>query len=109
MKKNLLFINHAKNIGGSLQSSKYLINYLSKKYNIYIIQKNKPILKKNVMFILVESFSASFMNEFGNKNNITQNLDSFKMGYKSILLSVFAFFCSLTLLSKPSEFLYFNF
>jgi len=41
--------------------------------------------------------------------NSTQNLDSFKMGYKSILLSVFAFFCSLTLLSKPSEFLYFNF
>ena len=41
--------------------------------------------------------------------NSTQNLDSFKMGYKSILLSVFAFFCSITLLSKPSEFLYFNF
>jgi phosphoglycerol transferase MdoB-like AlkP superfamily enzyme len=46
---------------------------------------NKPELKKNVMFILVESFSASFMNEFGNKNNITPNLDS--LAQNSILFS----------------------
>jgi phosphoglycerol transferase MdoB-like AlkP superfamily enzyme len=46
---------------------------------------DKPILKKNVMFILVESFSASFMNEFGNKNNITPNLDS--LAQNSILFS----------------------
>ncbi len=32
--------------------------------------------KKNVVFILVESFSASFMKEFGNQENITPFLDS---------------------------------
>lgn len=32
--------------------------------------------KKNVVFILVESLSASFMKEFGNKENITPFLDS---------------------------------
>ena len=32
--------------------------------------------KKNVVFILVESLSGSFMKEFGNKNNITPFLDS---------------------------------
>ncbi|MCF6131218.1 LTA synthase family protein [Flavobacterium wongokense] len=35
----------------------------------------KPI-KKNVVFILVESLSGSFMKEFGNKENITPFLDS---------------------------------
>ena len=35
----------------------------------------KPI-KKNVVFILVESLSASFMKEFGNEQNITPFLDS---------------------------------
>lgn len=33
-------------------------------------------VKKNVVFILVESLSGSFMNEFGNKENITPFLDS---------------------------------
>ena len=32
--------------------------------------------KKNVVFILVESLSASFLSEFGNKENITPFLDS---------------------------------
>lgn len=32
--------------------------------------------KKNVVFILVESLSGSFMKEFGNKNNVTPFLDS---------------------------------
>ena len=46
MKKNLLFLNHAKNIGGSVQSTKYLINFISKNYNVYLIQKEAPIIKK---------------------------------------------------------------
>lgn len=42
---------------------------------------SKPI-KKNVVFILVESLSASFMKEFGNDQNITPFLDS--LAQKSI-------------------------
>lgn len=72
MKKNLLFINHATNIGGSLQSSKYLINYLSKKYNIYIIQKNKPILKKKSLKYLpyknLKLFDHTNVNYFNTLN-----------------------------------------
>lgn len=37
---------------------------------------NQPEVKKNVVFILVESLSGSFMKEFGNKKNITPFLDS---------------------------------
>lgn len=36
---------------------------------------NQPV-KKNVVFILVESLSGSFMSEFGNKEHITPFLDS---------------------------------
>ncbi|GEP51098.1 sulfatase [Flavobacterium noncentrifugens] len=41
-----------------------------------------PGLKKNVVFILVESLSGSFLKEFGNKQNITPFLDS--LAQKSI-------------------------
>lgn len=41
--------------------------------------------KKNVVFILVESLSGSFMKEFGNKNNITPFLDS--LAQKSIFFN----------------------
>lgn len=37
---------------------------------------NQQPVKKNVVFILVESLSGSFMKEFGNKENITPFLDS---------------------------------
>lgn len=43
---------------------------------------NIPETKKNVVFILVESLSGSFMKEFGNKENITPFLDS--LAQKSI-------------------------
>jgi len=41
--------------------------------------------KKNVVFILVESLSGSFMKEFGNQNNITPFLDS--LAQKSIFFN----------------------
>ncbi|OXA69055.1 sulfatase [Flavobacterium aquidurense] len=41
--------------------------------------------RKNVVFILVESFSAGFMKEFGNKENITPFLDS--LAQESIFFS----------------------
>lgn len=43
---------------------------------------NLPETRKNVVFILVESLSGSFMKEFGNKENITPFLDS--LAQKSI-------------------------
>lgn len=45
---------------------------------------NQEPSKKNVVFILVESLSGSFMKEFGNKENITPFLDS--LAQKSIFL-----------------------
>ncbi|NUY79891.1 sulfatase-like hydrolase/transferase [Flavobacterium sp. MAH-1] len=42
--------------------------------NIGVANPSKQ--KKNVVFILTESLSAKFMNEFGNKENITPFLDS---------------------------------
>ncbi|CAA9197755.1 LTA synthase family protein [Flavobacterium sp. NPDC079362] len=45
--------------------------------------------RKNVVFILVESLSASFLKEFGNKQNITPFMDS--LAQKSILFeNIFA-------------------
>ncbi|NMH28663.1 LTA synthase family protein [Flavobacterium silvaticum] len=41
--------------------------------------------KKNVVFILVESLSGSFLKEFGNQNNITPFLDS--LAQKSVFFS----------------------
>lgn len=41
-----------------------------------ISHSNQSTVNKNVVFILVESFSGSFMKEFGNKENITPFLDS---------------------------------
>ncbi|MFD2603574.1 LTA synthase family protein [Flavobacterium suzhouense] len=41
--------------------------------------------KPNVVFILMESMSASFMKEFGNKKNITPNMDN--LAQNSILFS----------------------
>ncbi|MES2545481.1 MAG: sulfatase-like hydrolase/transferase [Bacteroidota bacterium] len=43
---------------------------------------NQNEIKKNVVFILVESLSGSFLKEFGNKENITPFLDS--LAQKSI-------------------------
>ena len=50
----------------------------SKKENIMARHMDaKGNLKgKNVVFILMESMSASFMKQFGNKDNLTPNLDS---------------------------------
>lgn len=42
-------------------------------------------IKKNVVFVLVESLSGSFMKEFGNKKNITPFLDS--LAQKSIFFN----------------------
>lgn len=44
-----------------------------------------PEGKKNVVFILVESLSGSFMKEFGNKENITPFLDS--LAQKSVFFN----------------------
>lgn len=46
---------------------------------------NSKSAKKNVVFILVESLSGSFMKEFGNQNNITPFLDS--LAQKSIFFN----------------------
>jgi len=46
---------------------------------------NSEPLKKNVVIILVESLSASFMKEFGNQKNITPFLDS--LAQKSIFFN----------------------
>lgn len=45
----------------------------------------KPEIKKNVVFILLESFSGSFMREFGNEKNLTPFLDS--LSHKSIFFN----------------------
>ncbi|RLK03321.1 phosphoglycerol transferase MdoB-like AlkP superfamily enzyme [Tenacibaculum discolor] len=46
----------------------------------FVIARNvksyNPTIKPNVIFICLESFSANFLKHFGNKNNITPNLDS---------------------------------
>ncbi len=47
-----------------------------------ISSPNPSDAKRNVVFILVESLSASFLSEFGNKQNITPFLDS--LAQKSI-------------------------
>ncbi len=68
-------------------------NKLKDKYSKYEIEglsihrtitdtTNKEPSKKNVVFILVESLSGSFMKEFGNTENITPFLDS--LAQKSI-------------------------
>lgn len=46
---------------------------------------NQKEVKKNVVFILVESLSGSFMKEFGNQNNVTPFLDS--LAQKSIFFN----------------------
>lgn len=53
--------------------------YQSNKFSIHRTisdTTNTTQSKKNVVFILVESLSGSFMKEFGNKENITPFLDS---------------------------------
>nr|WP_315210783.1 sulfatase-like hydrolase/transferase [uncultured Flavobacterium sp.] len=59
--------------------------YQSNKFSIHRTisdSTNSTPSKKNVVFILVESLSGSFMKEFGNKENITPFLDS--LSQKSI-------------------------
>ena len=59
--------------------------YQSEGFSIHrtiITSTNQKPSKKNVIFILVESLSGSFMKEFGNKENITPFLDS--LAQKSI-------------------------
>ena len=63
------------------KNSKYQTEGLSIHRTITDTTNQEPG-KKNVVFILVESFSASFMKEFGNKENITPFLDS--LAQKSI-------------------------
>ena len=57
------------------KNSKYQSEGLSIHRTITDTTNQEPS-KKNVIFILVESLSGSFMNEFGNKENITPFLDS---------------------------------
>lgn len=63
------------------KNSKYQSNNFSIHRTISDITNSTPS-KKNVVFILVESLSGSFMKEFGNKENITPFLDS--LAQKSI-------------------------
>ncbi len=63
-------------------------NYQSERLSIHRIitdTTNQEPSKKNVVFILVESLSGSFMKEFGNKENITPFLDS--LAQKSIFFN----------------------
>ncbi|UPT71013.1 MAG: LTA synthase family protein [Flavobacterium sp. JAD_PAG50586_2] len=57
------------------KNSKYQSNKFSIHRTISDTTNSIPS-KKNVVFILVESLSGSFMKEFGNKENITPFLDS---------------------------------
>lgn len=58
------------------------ISIINKKYNSrgirnqYIVQDSLPEIHKNIILITVESLSASFMEYFGNTENITPNLDN---------------------------------
>ena len=63
------------------KNSKYQSEGLSIHRTITDTTNQEPS-KKNVVFILVESLSGSFMKEFGNKENITPFLDS--LAQKSI-------------------------
>lgn len=63
------------------KNSKYQSNKFSIHRTISDTTNSTPS-KKNVVFILVESLSASFMKEFGNEQNITPFLDS--LAQKSI-------------------------
>lgn len=67
------------------ENETFVIN--SKKPNsIKRIVKNEGIeYKPNVIFICIESFSADFMQRFGNENNITPNLD--KLSKQSIFFT----------------------
>jgi phosphoglycerol transferase MdoB-like AlkP superfamily enzyme len=58
--------------------------YLKKGYSVHrkITDSIPSASNKNVVFILVESLSGSFLSEFGNKENITPFLDS--LAQKSI-------------------------
>ena len=64
-----------------VKNSKYQTEGLSIHRTITDTTNQEPS-KKNVVFILVESLSASFMKEFDNKENITPFLDS--LAQKSI-------------------------
>ncbi len=44
-------------------------------YNIQQIKDSLPEVHKNIILITVESLSASFLKHYGNKDNITPNLD----------------------------------
>jgi len=63
------------------KNSKYQSNKQSIHRTITDTTNSQPI-KKNVVFILVESLSGSFMKEFGNEQSITPFLDS--LAQKSI-------------------------
>lgn len=66
------------------KNAKYKSNSFSIHRTITDTTKQKPS-KKNVVFILVESLSASFMKEFGNEQNITPFLDS--LAQKSVFFN----------------------
>lgn len=62
--------------------------FINDDFSIHRIIKDSSTVipaKKNVVFILVESLSGSFMKEFGNQNNITPFLDS--LAQKSIFFN----------------------
>lgn len=65
-------------------NTKFQSNGLSIHRKVFNTSNSEP-LKKNVVIILVESLSASFMKEFGNEKNITPFLDS--LAQKSIFFN----------------------
>ena len=63
------------------------VQFASKGYSIHRNIKDSlaSVEKKNVVFILVESLSGSFLKEFGNKENITPFMDS--LAQKSVFFN----------------------
>lgn len=63
------------------------VTFHANRYSIHrdITDRLPSTVNKNVVFILVESLSASFMREFGNQQNITPFLDS--IAQKSIFFN----------------------
>lgn len=63
------------------------VSYASTGYSIHrsIKDAQTPLERKNVVFVLMESFSAGFMNEFGNRQNLTPFLDS--LAQKSVFFN----------------------
>ncbi len=66
-------------------NAKFISDSLSIKRSISASALNEALANKNVVLVLMESMSASFMQTFGNENNITPVLDS--LSQKSLFFS----------------------